>query len=311
MPKKKESFDAELAALGALRTASPDTARPELRKVLKHRSNYLAAKAADGILHHGLSDLVPELLAAWERFLEDAAKTDPQCWAKYAVAKALAGFEYQDPELFLLGMRHIQLEAGWGGATDTAGPLRSICALALVQCRSLNSHRVLLHLTPLFADKEVPVQINAVRAVTQVGTDSAALLLRLRAELGSGEPELLGACYGGVLAVEGAAAIPWIARFLPPEDDLAGEAALALAETHAPEALKVLRAAFTAAYDQRFRETVLTAIALLRLEEATEWLLGLIARGERHAAQAYEALRASAPSVATLERLRELRRPSA
>ena len=49
-------------------------------------------------------------------------------------------------------MRHIQLEGGWGGASDTAGPLRGTCALALVQCRELNSHRLLVHLVPLLAE---------------------------------------------------------------------------------------------------------------------------------------------------------------
>jgi hypothetical protein len=109
-------------------------------------------------------------------------------------------------------MRHIQLEPVWAGSADTAGTLRGTCALALVQCRELNSHRVLTHLTPLFSDKELSIRVNAVE---QVGTDSAALLLRLRAELASDAPELLGACYSGVLAFEGLAAIP-LGRTVPP-----------------------------------------------------------------------------------------------
>ena len=305
----KQSFDAELAALAALRAVSPEAARPELARALRQRSNYLAARAADLALHHGLAELVPDLAAAFERFLENAAKADPQCWAKHALAKALAGFGYGEPELFLAGMRHVQMEPVWGGSADTAGPLRGTCALALVQCRTLSSHRVLTHLTPLFADKEVTVQVNAARAVEQVGTDAAVLLLRLRAELGSGEPELLGTCYSGVLALEGAAAVPWAARFLPQEDDLAAEAALALAETHTPEAFEVLRGAFAGARDARFREILLAAIALTRQAAAAEWLLGLIACGERHAAEAHRALCASAPSAATLERLQALGRP--
>ena len=305
----RQSFDAELAALGALRGVSAEAARPELARALKQRNNLLAARAADLVLHHQLTELLPDLAAAFGRFLENAAKSDPQCWAKNALAKALAAFEYQEPELFLTGMRHMQLEPVWGGSADTAGPLRGTCALALAQCRTLSSHRVLACLTPLFADKEVSVQVNTARAVEQIGTDSAALLLRLRAELGSGEPELLGTCYSGVLALEGAAAIPWVARFLAAEDDLASEAAMALAQTHTAEALEVLRATFAAARDTRFREILLAAVALTRQPEATEWLLGLIARQERHAAGAHQALCASAPSAATLERLRELGRP--
>jgi HEAT repeat protein len=182
MPAKR-TFDAELATLDALRDASPEAADPELAKALTHRNNLIVSKAATLTLHHQLTGLTPNLAAAFTRFVENSAKSDPQCWAKNALAKALAAFEYQEPELFLVGMRHIQLEPGWGGSTDTAGTLRSTCALALVQCRELNSHRLLTHLVPLLADKELPVRINVVRAIEQVGTDSATLLLRMLAEL--------------------------------------------------------------------------------------------------------------------------------
>ena len=208
MPKKS-SFDADLASIEALRNVSPEVAQPQLAKALSQRNNFLVAKAAAVALHHRLNALTPDLAAAFLRFLDSPAKADPQCWAKNALAKALAEFEYQDPELFLRGMRHVQLEPTWGGPSDSAGPLRGTCALALVQCRELSSHRVLMHLTPLLADKEIPVQVNAARAIEQVGTEAAALLLRLRAELGSYAPEILGACYSGVLALEGPAAICW------------------------------------------------------------------------------------------------------
>ncbi len=36
------------------------------------------------------------MASAFSRFLENAAKTDPQCWAKNALAKAVADFGYQD-----------------------------------------------------------------------------------------------------------------------------------------------------------------------------------------------------------------------
>jgi len=305
MPPKR-NFDAELAALEALRGATAAEAAPRLRKALDHRNNFLVAKAAALILHHDLRDLAPNLAAAFPRFLEDAAKSDPQCWAKNAIAKTLAEFEHQDSALFLSGMRHIQLEPGWGGATDSAGPLRGTCALALVQCRELNSHRVLAHLVPLFADKELSVRVNAARGVEQVGTDSAALLLRLRAELASDEPELLGACYSGVLALEGAAALGWVAQFLPPEDDAAAEAAMAIAQTRVAEAFPPLLAAFQRAHDPWFRKAVLSAIAFTRQEAAIDWLLGLIAKQTLHAADAREALCGSAPSAATLDRMRQL-----
>jgi hypothetical protein len=308
MPPKR-SFDAELAKLDALRNESPSAAEPELRKAIGQRNNLIAGRAAAIALHHQLTSLVPDLAAAFERFLQNAAKSDPQCWAKNGIAKALAAFEYQEPDIFLAGIRHVQREPGWGGSTDTAGPLRGTCALALVQCRELNSHRVLMHLIPLLVDKEVPVRINAIRAIEQVGNDSAALLLRLLAELPGDEPEIAGACYSGVLALEGPSGIEWAARSLAREDDSAAEAAMAIAGTHSVEAFERLRMAFGAARDPWFRESLLLAIAFTRLEEATEWMLELVANDEDCAARAQEALCRSAPTEATLSRLSELGRP--
>jgi hypothetical protein len=308
MPPKR-TFDAELASLDALREVSPDVAEPELVKALDLRNNLMVARAAAITLHRQFTHLTPNLAAAFPRFLQNAAKSDPQCWAKNAIAKTLAAFEYQESELFLAGIRHIQLEPVWGGSADTAGTLRGTCALALVQCRELNSHRLLIHIVPLLADKELPVRMNAVRAIEQVGNDSATLLLRLLAELASGEPELLGACYSAVLALEGPGTIDWAARFLLREDDSAAEAAMAIALTHTPEAFQRLRTTFGTARDPWFRDTLLAAIALTRQQEATDWLLDLVARDEANADRAQEALCRAAPSVVILDRLKQLGRP--
>ena len=226
-------IEEQAAALEMLRTRPLAEAEPALRKALQHRNNFLVAKAARLAAELGLKSLVPDLAAAFPRFMpesgEEPGKSDPQCWAKNDIAKALAAFEFQESALFLAGMRHRQPEATWGGQTDTAGALRGTCALALVQCREVNSFRLLGWFTELFADPDLTVQVNAARAVEQVGSDAAMLLLKLRAELGSGPPELLGACYGGVLRLEGPAAIPWAAKFLAAEDDTAAEAAFAIA----------------------------------------------------------------------------------
>ena len=305
----KRSFDADLAALEQLRDTTPETASIALGRALGHSNNFLVAKAATLAQHHWLTSLTSELVAAFEKFRKAGAKGDPQCWAKHALAKTLAAFEYQESSLFLAGMRHVQLEPGWGGSTDSAGALRGTCALALVQCRELSSHRVLMALTPLFADKDLPVQVNAARAVEQVGGDAAALLLRLRAELGSGEPELLGACFAGVLALEGPGAVGWAARFLGSEDDAAAEAAMAIAQTRTSEAFTVLRRAWEGVRDPWFRGALLTAISLVRTDEATHWLIELASGEGRYAGAAHEAICRSALPEAVLERLRQVGKP--
>jgi len=294
-------FDAELAQLESLREADPDTTEAPLRKALTQRNNFIVAKAAKLAAAHNHRSLIPDLLAAFDRFVVDPGKSDPQCWAKIDIAKALAAMEYQEPGIFLQGMRIFQP----GFMDDAATPLRGLCALALVQCRGLNSQRVLEHLLPLFADKQLPVRVNAARAVEQIGTDSSALLLRLRAELALDEPELLGACYSGVLRLEGPSAIPWAARFLsnPNADDASAEAAFAIAETRTEAAVDVLLTAYEQTRDPDFRGTLLTALALTRQDKATDFLFTQIADGNK---AAREALENSAPSPAVLERLRAL-----
>jgi HEAT repeat protein len=306
----KRALEEQLAALEQLRD-QPDEARiATLRKALAHKNNFIVAKAADLVREFGLKSLTPELLTAFDRFFENPVKSDPQCWAKNALSRTLASFEHQDADLFLRGMRHIQMEPVWGGQSDTAGTLRATCSLALVQCRSLLEVDLLAHLVELFSDKDKAVRVEAVRAVEQVGSSSASLLLRLRATLGSDEPEVLGACYGAVLRIDGTRALPWAARFLEAGDDVAGEAALAIAGTHSPAGFEVLRKCFAEARgrtnDPWFRSALLSAIALARQREALEFLLDLITKESIDGEAAMEAILRSAPSSDVLKRVEEL-----
>jgi HEAT repeat protein len=305
MPTKR-AFDEHLAAVETLRDA-PEKQRVEgLRKALGHRNNFIVAKAADVARDCNLSELTDVVLEAFARFFENPEKTDPQCWAKNALSRALAAFECQDAEVFLKGMRHIQMEPVWGGRSDTAGTLRSTCALALVQCRSLTDTDLLCHLVDLFADKDKAVRTEVARAVEQVGSPSASLLLRLRANLGNDEPEVLGACYSGVLSLEGVGAIPWVSRFLASADDAAGEAALAIAGTHSPEAVEVLRESLANADDPWWRSVLLSAIALTRQDSGMELLLELVQSESLNAEEAIEAIVRSMPSEETLKRLEKM-----
>lgn len=305
MPGKRQ-FEQQIVALDALRRSSPEMRLDALRKSLANKNNFLAAKAADLTREFNLRVLTLDLLKAFDRFFENPLKSDPQCWAKNAISKALGAFEFQQPEVFLRGMRHIQLEPVWGGQSDTAGTLRATCALALVQCRRFSDSDLLAHLVDLLADKDKSVRIEVVRAIDQVGSPSASLLLRLRVTLGNDEPEVLGACYSGVLHIEGVSAIPWVARFLSTADDVAGEAALALAATHSVEAFHVLRDHLETARDPWFRSVLFSAIALTRQDEATEFLLNLVKNESLNAEAAIEAILRAAPSEDLVERLKKL-----
>jgi HEAT repeat protein len=305
MPGKRK-FEEQLAALDSLRQQKPEACVEPLRKALAHRNNYVVSKAADLIREFQLAQLTPDLLHTFDRFFDDPVKTDPQCWAKNSISRALAGFEHQDAAVFLRGMKHFQLEPVWGGSSDTAGTLRATCALALVQCRSLTEADLLTHLIELFADKDKSVRVEIARAVEQIGSHTSALLLRLRAILGADEPEVLGACYTGILRIEGKAAIPWVSHFLETSDDTAAEAALALSATHSPQALAALQKRFVEGSDPWFRSVLLSAIALTRQDEAVDFLLDLVRTETLQAEAAIEALLRSAPSSEITTRLEKM-----
>lgn len=287
----KKSFDQQLAALEQLRE-HPDAAANliALRKALTHQNNYIVAKAAKIAKQLGMKDLIPDLLAAIDRFFINAGKSDPQCWAKNAIVEALAEFGHDESAVFLRGLRHVQMEPVWGGQEDSAGPLRARCALALVQCRDLSDTDLLSHLIELLADPDRTVRVEAVRAAGNVGSAQAALLLRLRALMGDEEPEVTGACLASVLSIQGAGAIDFVSGFLRKDEDTAREAALALASLHDSRAFVLLKQRWDDAGGRTLRPVLLTAMALTRVPEAIDFLISLIEGDSQHAGAAVEAL---------------------
>jgi len=285
------SFDEQLAALETLKDRELDAdALTLIQKSLGHRNNFIVAKAARLAEDNSLADLLPDLLSAYDRFFVNAEKTDPQCWAKNALSRALARLECRDKDVFLRGFRHHQMEPTWGGRSDTAGTLRANCAHALVACNGLDNQELLVILLDTLVDEDKTVRLETVRALAQLG-EIAVPVLRLRAMIRPPEdPEVLGHCFSALLAIEHDAAIPFVARFLEPGDDPAGEAAFALAETRSPAALAALLCRQKEVADEWFSGVLLSAIALTRLPEATDFLIRLIERDEREAPRAIEAL---------------------
>jgi HEAT repeat protein len=300
-------FDAELAALEALKSAPMDAgAIDHLRKALGHRNNYVVSKAARIVEENLLTALLPDALAAYERFFDDAVKTDPQCWAKNALVKALIALEHRGKDEYLRGLKHHQHEPVWGGQSDTAGTLRGQSAHALVNCPGVSDLELLTILLDLFADSDKAVRVEAARAIGNVGGPSAVLLLRMRALLGQGEEfEVLGACYAALLDLEGARAIPFVAKFLEEGGDNSAEAAFALSAMRSPEALAALIARREKGADSWFGPTLLSAIVLSRLPEALDYLAGMIERDERDAVAAIEALGRSSPNEEARRRIED------
>jgi hypothetical protein len=263
-----------------------------LTRALKHSSNLMVAKAAGLSSELQARELLPHLLAAWDRMFENASKADPQCWAKNALVRALTALGVQESAPFLRGIRYKQWEATWGAKEDTAITVRGGCALALLQCTDLPRLEIAQHLVITLTDEKTPVRIDAARALEAFGGDEASLLLRLKARMSDPEPQVLGQVFESLLGLEGDRAIPFLAEFLNArEEEVAEEAALAMGASRSARALEALRKAWERERASRLGAVLLRAISALRIPEAIAFLAGIVrTEGKMDALDALDAL---------------------
>jgi HEAT repeat protein len=275
----KQAFEQKMAAIEELRAAPDESARTQLRTALKDRNNFLTAKAAAIAAARRFQELIPDLVTSFERFLRDPVKSDPQCWAKNAIAKALIDLGHDDAAVFLKGVSHIQLEPVWGGVEDTATTLRSSCAMGLIASR-LDSFSILVHLTDLLNDLKTPVRVNAARAMAQLSAREAILPLRLKSLAGDKEPEVIGATLAALLGLDGARQLDFVAKFLEHKDpEIRLEAVAALAVSREPGAFTRLKAFWDVPTDTALKKTVIDLIAAAPDREAAEFLLSVVEDG--------------------------------
>jgi len=283
-------IEQDLAKLSELRRTNPADALPQLRKALGDRVNLVAAKAAEIAADLRLLDLIPDLLLAFNRFFENAAKSDPQCWGKNAIARALKEMEYNTAQPFLRGAAHVQLEPVWGGVQDTAGPLRGICLLALPGCADILREEVMRHLVNALTEADAAVRGDAARALGAMGGDESALVLRLKARVGDDEAAVTGQALESLLIVERAQALPFVKGFL---DRIGGaaaeEAALALGNSRMAGAVDALLEAWQQAMGEEYREALLRGLSLSRDDRAVEFLRKLASEGRDRDAKAARA----------------------
>ena len=296
----KRNIEEEVARLSRLQdSAGGEEAAAAVRKGLRDRVNLVAARAAQVAGELKLKSVAPDMVAVFHRLVSQGAVSDPQCWAKNAIAKALTDLDHDDSGAFLPGCRYVQMEAVWGGKTDTAVTLRSLCTLALVQCADLPRADKFRHILASVTDPAESVRIDALRALEQMEGEEAALLLRLKAGLGDPRAAVLGQAIESLLRLEGARALDFAGRFLV-ERDLAisneldstpeekiEEAALAIGSSRLPAAVEVLKGSWT----RQPKMVFLQAISVSRQQIGFDFLLELVRSGrERDAANALAAL---------------------
>ena len=107
---KARSTDAKLERLRLLRDAAPSPeVASELRKAIGDSSNHVVAAAAALTARFHFSDLAADLVAAFEGLTVDPLKTDKTCAGKTAIVDSLNELDFQEPDVFLAGARHVQL----------------------------------------------------------------------------------------------------------------------------------------------------------------------------------------------------------
>lgn len=285
---------------------TPEVVLAATRESLRDRSRLLVARAAELAGERLIYELEPDLIAAFQRFLEDPLRRDPGCAAKGAIARALVTLDCAQAAFFVAGIGYRQLEPVWGGSLDTAVDLRASCAIGLA---ATGDARAAIYLVDLLYDPEPHVRAAAVRGVACTQTLTAQALLRSRALAGDSEPEVLGECLSALMQIAGEESLDFVARFLSaPDSELAGLAALALGESHLEMALAVLRERWGAQPFKRPADrALLRAAALHRSPAALDWLLEVAASGDRLSAEtAVEELSAFGSNVRVAERLREI-----
>jgi len=277
--RKVSSLEEQLDRLAELRGQLPSPeGRAQVAQYLNSKMNLVAAKAARIAGEWQAAELTPELVAAFDRFMVKPETTDKRCAAKVEILKALCKLEYPSPSVFRRGLRHVQMEPTWGGSVDTAAEVRALGAMGLAQTSDPDALEEIL---PLLLDPERDARIGALRAVGASGLPGGVLLLRLKA-LSGDEPEVLGECLTALLRAAPAQSLEFVAKFLDHREEVVAEAAaLALGDSRLESAFAVLRDAFERkrALPLR-RRTLLLAIALLRRENAIDYLVDLVQNGE-------------------------------
>ena len=288
--KKRASTEEALVAIRSIRDAPENfDLQRDLAPFLLHKSNHVAAAAADTIERLEAVALAQHLADAFLEWMKNPGERDPCCKALTTIAKTLAAMDHPAAQVYLAGIRHVQMEASFGPKVDTAAALRGLCAQGLAR---MSHPEALLQCVTLLADEEVPARAGAARAISESGQHAGVLLLRFKALIGDKDEEVLAECFAGLLRLAPQESLEFVATFLDSSSaEIAERAALALGESRLPAAFPFLQAAWEHTAQPLLKRTLLLAMAMLRQDQAVEFLLARLDQdGEKSAQDALAAL---------------------
>ncbi|MBZ5525444.1 MAG: hypothetical protein LAP21_24735 [Acidobacteriia bacterium] len=274
--KKPDPIEQALDRLSALRSeaAAPGALAQELRKFLSNKSNLVVAKAAKIAGELRSEKFIPDLAAAFERLMANPQKLDKGCAAVTEISGALYELDYLEPEIYLRGIHHVQMEGAFGPPVDVASKLRALSALGLARTRYPHA---LEEVVSLLVDREPEARIGAVRALASNGGEAGVLLLRLKVLNGDPEPDVMAECFSGLLAAAPERSLQFVAGYADAEDEAVAEAAiLSLGTSRRPAAFDLLKEKWERSAGGPLRKTLLLAMALTRAEAAIKFLVALL-----------------------------------
>jgi hypothetical protein len=302
--KKLSKFEVAYNALDRIESVPiTNEAKVELKRTLDSATSLLAARAAEIIGNRGLTELVPDMITAFSRFMIDGARVDKLCSAKGAIVDALNKIEYMGDFVFLAGVRYIQMEPAFGKPVDTAIGLRCNCAFGLARIEHPDVHCIL---ADLLVDKENAVCTAAAKALTYLGSVESELLLRLKVLTGDNESDVLSECFAGLMTMSPERSLDFVARYLRSLDaSVVESAALAIGGSRIPQAYDVLRDCWDDNPAPDARRRLILPIALLRMDESFSFLLEIVRNSDKNiASEALSGLRIYAGDD-NIKRIRE------
>jgi HEAT repeat protein len=160
--------------------------------------------------------------------------------------------------------------------------------MGMVLCASILE--ALSQFAELLADPHRTARIGAARAISSLGHPEGVPLVKLKLLCGDVDAEVIGECCAALLRLAPEDGLRLVIPLLDSRsEDVRVQAAVALGESRQPGAFEPMTVCWQRQRDHSVRKIVLTAIGILRSDEADEFLLSLI-RGtnERDSADAIE-----------------------
>jgi hypothetical protein len=115
MPNKNNAIKERIKAFHLeLAKADPEKIQATVGKALKDRNCLMVKHAAELCEERLIYDLETDLVKAYQRFLKNPVRIDPNCTAKGAIARALVALDSQEVEFFIAGLTYQQHEPVWG-----------------------------------------------------------------------------------------------------------------------------------------------------------------------------------------------------